>query len=401
MATSLRAYLMKGNPITIDANSQPILRGFANRNLRPSERLFTAVTVGGYPPVSVAMVDHFLAYTKVEEVLDHLDQMWPDGLATPTEHDQGQRLHTHGTRLQVLDWILALGSLVVQMDAALGSIGIPPINWTDQSEMRKLQWVIQLLDARAELWSVGERFARLEHSLKAVSELPDAARCVSELEEAVLRRDVDGYRSASDRLNQLLEIRTPSERRSMLRTRLQQSAPILAARIRHHPEDPSWDRWLPEFEEAWQWAVIGAWLSGQEPLDVPLIESQLAAIERDIHGQVGELASWRAWRHVNDPLRMTPKARADLDRFTSLARQSTAGAAVRASGHAELREALAQCRPTIPSWIMPVYRIAEQLEIAPNLFDVAVVDDVFQGSLEWAILQYLAPKLVVIGDRCA
>ena len=185
----------------------------------------------------------------------------------------------------------------------------------------------------------------------------------------------------------------------MLSVPLQRSAPILAARIRDHPEDPSWDHWLAGFEEAWQWAVVGAWLSGQEPLDVPLIEGQLAAIEREIRGQVGELATWRAWQHVNDPLHMTPEARADLDRFSSLAPRAATDPDVRPSGRADLREALDRCRTTIPSWIMPVYRIAEQLEIAPNLFDVAVVIDVSHGSLEWAILQYLAPKLVVIGDR--
>jgi len=52
----------------------------------------------------------------------------------------------------------------------------------------------------------------------------------------------------------------------------------------------------------------------------------------------------------------------------------------------------------IPAWIMPIYRIAEQRRIAPGIFDVVIVDELPQDSLEWTMLQYLAPKLVVLRD---
>jgi hypothetical protein len=47
---------------------------------------------------------------------------------------------------------------------------------------------------------------------------------------------------------------------------------------------------------------------------------------------------------------------------------------------------------------MPIYRIAEQLEVEPNMFDVVVVDEASQAGLAATFLQYLAPKIVVIGD---
>ena len=127
------------------------------------------------------------------------------------------------------------------------------------------------------------------------------------------------------------------------------------------------------------------------------MQNALEAIDREIRGDVGELAALRAWWHVNDPARMTSKVRADLERCASLL--SSAGAGSPPTKNAEVLEALDRCRATVPAWIMPVYRIAEQLEIAPNLFDVAVIDEVSQGSLEWVILQYLAPKLVVVLDE--
>jgi very-short-patch-repair endonuclease len=41
---------------------------------------------------------------------------------------------------------------------------------------------------------------------------------------------------------------------------------------------------------------------------------------------------------------------------------------------------------------------AEQVRVQPNLYDVVIVDEASQAGLEAAFLQYLAPKIVVIGD---
>ena len=57
-----------------------------------------------------------------------------------------------------------------------------------------------------------------------------------------------------------------------------------------------------------------------------------------------------------------------------------------------------RCRPSVPVWILPIYRIAEQIRIAPDIFDVVIVDEASQAGLEATFLQYLAPKVVVIGD---
>ncbi len=49
-------------------------------------------------------------------------------------------------------------------------------------------------------------------------------------------------------------------------------------------------------------------------------------------------------------------------------------------------------------WILPTYRIADQLRIQPDMFDVVIVDEASQAGLEATFLQYLAPRIVVIGD---
>jgi len=39
-------------------------------------------------------------------------------------------------------------------------------------------------------------------------------------------------------------------------------------------------------------------------------------------------------------------------------------------------------------WILPTYRIADQLRIEPDMFDVVVVDEASQAGLEATFLQY-------------
>lgn len=55
-----------------------------------------------------------------------------------------------------------------------------------------------------------------------------------------------------------------------------------------------------------------------------------------------------------------------------------------------------RCRPAVPVWILPIYRIADQLNLEQNMFDVVLIDEASQAGLEATFLQYLAPKIVVI-----
>jgi very-short-patch-repair endonuclease len=99
------------------------------------------------------------------------------------------------------------------------------------------------------------------------------------------------------------------------------------------------------------------------------------------------------------PGRLTGRAQADLHQYAQLVRRLGRGTGKYADRRrADIRKAMDRCRTAVPVWIMPIYRIAEQLRVAPNMFDLVVVDEASQAGLEATFLQYLAPKMVVIGD---
>jgi very-short-patch-repair endonuclease len=111
------------------------------------------------------------------------------------------------------------------------------------------------------------------------------------------------------------------------------------------------------------------------------------------------LAATRAWNHAVAPDRLTRTARASLEHYAYLVRRLGKGTGkYQSQRKAEIRQAMDRCRSAVPVWILPTYRIADQLRIQPNMFDVVVVDEASQTGLEATFLQYLAPRIVVIGD---
>jgi very-short-patch-repair endonuclease len=64
----------------------------------------------------------------------------------------------------------------------------------------------------------------------------------------------------------------------------------------------------------------------------------------------------------------------------------------------DARKYMQQCRDAIPAWIMPLHRVAEQIEMEPEVFDVVIVDEASQTGATGLILQYLGKQCIIVGD---
>jgi superfamily I DNA and/or RNA helicase len=65
---------------------------------------------------------------------------------------------------------------------------------------------------------------------------------------------------------------------------------------------------------------------------------------------------------------------------------------------ATAREELQKCQGAIPAWVMPMHRVVENVKAIPEQFDVAIIDEASQSGPEALILNYIARKVVVVGD---
>jgi very-short-patch-repair endonuclease len=399
LAKALRAHVGDGGTLKTNPDGSPKVPAFAPKAVKQAQSLFQAVRVNGLPPTTANQLDAFLTWSEATRALDALDRAWPDSVHVPAEDTLSERLEWHATELAQLRRVLALGAALETEERGLAGLGLPRPDWTDLDAVQSYAWLVDAAAAADALSAAVAPLTEIGRVVADAARWADAAPCVSQLARAVEVRDHEAYAAAHQRLARLTETAELAARRDEIAAGLAQSLPRLHMAVSADPCDPVWAARLADWGCAWAWAVTRAWVLGTGREDVNALQAEVLDVEEQIRHRVAQLAGERAWGHAVSPERLSGKARADLLQYAQLVKLLGRGTGAYASQRrADIKAAMDRCRPAVPVWIMPVYRIAEQFRVQPNMFDVVVVDEASQAGLEATFLQYLAPKIVVIGD---
>lgn len=399
LAAHVRPHLESNGPAKTNPDGSVKIGMFTSSVIKQSRAFFEQVRVNGQPPNSVAAVDQFLAHTDSERLLSELDHAWPAGIIVPVEDTVRERASWHQSQLDQLDRVLALGETLAAEEGFLSGAGLSRPDWSDPDAVIMYA---RLVDAAAadDAWRRAEEpVSALKEAIRPTATWEDAAGCVRELAEAVENGDHESFARARSRLVRLHEVKKLLAERDALTARVAGPASRLASAVVDTVSEPQWTDRLARFEEAWGWGSVGAWIIAQDTTDVNDLQAQISTVEAQLRERAERVAALRAWNQAVASDRLTPRSRADLTQYSQLVRRLGKGTGkYAAQQRAEIRAAMDRCRPSVPVWIMPIYRIAEQLNISENMFDVVLVDEASQAGLEAVFLQYLSPKLVVIGD---
>ena len=400
IAKGLRSHLAGGGKLKVDAVGRPRISGLSPQIMKESRPLFDAVVVDSSAPTTIAQLDLFLDWVKARDALDALDDAWPDSVSVPREDTLGERLAWHVNELEALEKVVAIAAQLDNLNANLAKLLVRNTDWRTDASIDHLLKMLEAIDATNRLDESRVPLERLAVNIASAARLRDAAPCTLALRDAIANRNPVTYGQMVDRISHLLRIRRLVDRRNELGARLEASAPDFARVLGATPSDEKWSAWLAKFEEAWAWSAIGAWLKDRERLDVNEVQRQIDATEDSIRRHVEKLSALRAWNYAVSSDRMTGRARANLQQYVSLVQKLGKGTSTKYGNirRSEIREAMQRCRPSVPVWILPIYRIAEQIQIEPDIFDVIIVDEASQAGTESTFLQFLAPKIVVIGD---
>nr|WP_246401650.1 AAA domain-containing protein [Jiangella mangrovi] len=398
LAQALRQHLRSGGAIKTSGDGKPKIGMLTPKMVKEALPLFEHVRINGLPPVEEEQLISFITYVDAARTVDALDRAWPANVLIPTEDTLDERLQWHVIELEQLARVLTLGEELVEEERRLIALGLKRPDWTD---LEAIHAYASLVDAAAasDAWADARRPLRaLEEAVETAARWGDAAACVHQLHLAIRNRDYDEYSRGYARLSRLNAVRALATRRDELGAKLS-AAPDLRECLLRSAAERIWDDRLPRFEAAWMWAATGAWILQQDTTDANALQAQIGVYEGRIRREVETLAATRAWSHAVSTERLTGQSRADLALYASLVRRLGKGTGkYAAQKRAEIRTAMDRCRPAVPVWIMPIYRIAEQFKVHENMFDVVIVDEASQAGLEATFLQYLAPKIVVIGD---
>lgn len=399
LAQALRQHIASGSAIKTNVDGSVKTGMFTPSIVKQCMPFFDAVKVNGRAATTTELIDRFTAYQESLWALERMDRGWPAGTVIPPEDTLSERAAWHRAQVQTLGRVLGMRQQLNEIDGYVRDHKMPAIDWTDLDRVIEYGSVVDALTAEEEHGEASAPLRALYEQLATVTKWGDQADWIVPMQKAIDTSDHLSYAEAHSRGVQLAEVARDLDRRRELTRRVEQAAPGLADAVTADPQLPVWDERVARLEEAIAWAATGHWILEQEALDANDLQDEISQIEDRLQGAAESVAAMRAWNQAVNPDRLTLGSRADLTQYSQLVRRLGKGTGKYATKQrAEIRESLDRCRPSVPVWIMPIYRIVEQLRISENMFDVVLIDEASQAGLEASFLQYLAPKIVVIGD---
>ena len=188
-----------------------------------------------------------------------------------------------------------------------------------------------------------------------------------------------------------------SRRCEHLLQQVKDTLPKLYAEIVQSFEVQTWTERLNNLENAMNWAKVNSWLIKFSQTNEAELMKRLDDKDRRLKQTVASLGANKAWYSTLSS--MTEGQRQHLLAWSTSMRKVGKGTGKNA--HIHLKDAqkhMSQCRDAIPAWIMPLYRVFDNFDVKPNLFDVVIIDEASQSGPDAVILQYIAKKLIVVGD---
>lgn len=397
MAQAMLRYLQSGKTLSVRPDGSvkpPLIGGNAVKAFLP---FVNAVRINGLPPTTVESVCKYLSYVSVVWELQTLTNLWPYTNVDPAQPVESvmalrQDVEELGARLQQLNQLEGqlselrnLGFNLTFEQAASLAIDLPQLRAVGEASQEHKE-------AEQHFWSVSGR-DRLDGY-----EGPQHG-WIKKLSRAITDKNPAAYRDALAEGENVYQEVLERQRLNSLVSRIEGWAPLLTSKIEAEETRAEWLSQLYEAEDARRWLLARQQLeqrvSRRRRGDLTLLDT----IDRDIHERITSLAAERAWLAAAGSERIDGPMRTTLQAYVQAVRRLGKGTGKYAEQHRrDVRRHLDNARPAVPVWIMPIYKVVEQFELQQNMFDVVIIDEASQAGIESVFLQYLAPKVVVVGD---
>jgi very-short-patch-repair endonuclease len=176
-------------------------------------------------------------------------------------------------------------------------------------------------------------------------------------------------------------------------------APKWANRLRREQAEKESDLQVPaNWPEAWDWAAAEYHLGRIDQREaVRALAEERARLDTDIAQAFERLVRERTFYGLAQS--MTGPVRSALMMFATALRQIGTGRSIGAARHRRAaRQAMAGCYGGVPCWIMPSWRVAEQLPGELGTFDLVIMDEASQSDIKEVTTLLRGKKVLVVGD---
>ena len=387
-ARELLAHLRAGGKLT------GLIKPKAVKN---AAQLLATVRVQGLPPNDAQRLEAFIDWTVASKKLREAEQLWPTGMEIPTEDTLEERLGWNEDEIRQLGQVLQLGSDLHEEEERLDGLEVPKPDWSQLEAVAAYGELVEAVSAHESAVAARKPLENLQNLLNRAANKTGASSTMADLRDAVVGSDPASYRTGFGTVSRLHELRLRADQRDELMERLSTRCPSLVDALIAEPEDEHWLSRMSTLSAAWEWCRVGEWIDEIAARSIDLLQAQMKASEERIQETVASLTAAKAWAWAVE--RLGAREQQSLKSYALAVRQLGKGTG-RYAVHrrAQAQGALAECRSAVPAWIMPIYRVADTLKVDSDVFDVVIIDEASQASVEACFLQYLAPRLVVVGD---
>lgn len=176
-------------------------------------------------------------------------------------------------------------------------------------------------------------------------------------------------------------------------------APLWAARLRSVSATKDGDALIPaDWNEAWDWAASAAYLSGIDDRGrLRRLADERVKLDGELRKAFEVLVRERTFYELARS--MTGRVRGALMMFATALRKTGKGTGKGAARHRrDARTAMAQSYEAIPCWIIPAWRVSEQLPPEVGSFDLVIMDEASQSDIRDVPALLRGKKILVVGD---
>jgi very-short-patch-repair endonuclease len=381
------------------------LRGtFKSGAQRDAEPVLDNSTVDGAPVTTAEQADLVWAALQAQAGLEALGRGWAlvgvsfGAPAEPVQQLLARAVDTYARLVlvrQFLDEVAVIRHALTEAQAWLPLTD--PADWQEFVDaLGAVRLRVEAETATARLAELGDTLAVDGRGADTPPELGQAAAAIADRDAAAYARALTGLAGAPAELAEQLEC-------DALGDRLRQMHPALAAVMAESPSDPAWPARIAGWDSAWAWARASTFFLGQrQPGREQQLEAELADAVTRLRQETAQLAALRAWGHCLE--RMTAHQAQALAAYEQHMRAVGKGTGRYATRfRARAREAMREAHEAVPAWVMPLDVVLETLPPVRDSFDVVIVDEASQASLDDLFLLWLAPRVIVVGDdkQCA
>lgn len=369
-----------------------------NKTVKHTRYLTQQALVDGRPCDTSERLTLLFDSLEVEQTVVRIWGFW-HGLVQPAQGPLRLQLARIQEHMEDLEHIIKIDAAMRDAKCTVGKIhGIAEPLWTDDKAIHSLLQACERALAKYEKQEIAIDLRNFGVKLRGISSKATAHPIVKQLIAAISEHNINEYRTCFAVLEQLYKALQLRNKMEEFKAELNIVFPKLVELIAETPEDECWKERIASTKSAWDWSRACSFVRKVvEEHSTGKYTDEYDRVQSDINLLVEKTASAKAWKFCID--RMTEHHRRNLRAWSTANKRIPKGRSKYASRRIRVaQQHMAECRDAIPAWVMPLYRVYDQIEPKPGMFDVIIIDEASQCSLDALLLLYMGKKLIVVGD---